>query len=129
EAAAKAQGIKIRKGDVVLFHTGWLSMAETDRDLIRSREPGLGEDGAIYLAGLGVVAVGADTVALEALPSPPGKTFIVHQTLLAKNGVHILETINTHDLAKDGAKEFLFVLGAPRIQGTVQMVINPVAIR
>lgn len=129
EAAAKAQGIKIRKGDVVLFHTGWLSMAETDRDLFRSREPGLGEDGAIYLAGLGVVAVGADTVALEALPSPPGKTFIVHQTLLAKNGVHILETINTHDLAKDGAKEFLFVLGAPRIQGTVQMVINPVAIR
>ena len=129
EAAAKAQGIKIRKGDVVLFHTGWLSMAETDRDLFRSREPGLGEDGAIYLAGLGVVAVGADTVALEALPSPPGKTFIVHQTLLAKNGVHILETINTHDLAKDGAKEFLFVLGAPRIQGTVQMVVNPVAIR
>jgi kynurenine formamidase len=129
EAAAKAQGVKIRKGDVVLFHTGWLSMAETDRDLFRSREPGLGEDGAIYLAGLGVVAIGADTVALEALPSPPGKTFIVHQTLLAKNGVHILETINTHELARDGAKEFLFVLGAPRIQGTVQMVINPVAIR
>jgi hypothetical protein len=48
---------------------------------------------------------------------------------LAKNGVHILETINTHELARDGAKEFLFVLGAPRIQGTVQMVINPVAIR
>jgi len=113
----------------VIFHTGWLKMAETDRELFRRNEPGLGEDGAIYLAGLGVVAVGADSVALEALPSPPGKTFIVHQTLLAKNGVHILETINTAELAKDGVKEFLFVLGAPRIQGTVQMVINPVAIR
>lgn len=128
-AAAKAQKIKIGKGDVVIFHTGWLKMAETDRELFRRNEPGLGEDGAIYLAGLGVVAVGADSVALEALPSPPGKTFIVHQTLLAKNGVHILETINTAELAKDGVKEFLFVLGAPRIQGTVQMVINPVAIR
>jgi hypothetical protein len=26
EAAAKAQGIKIRKGDVVLFHTNWISI-------------------------------------------------------------------------------------------------------
>jgi kynurenine formamidase len=83
----------------------------------------------LYLADLGVVAVGADTIALEALPSPPGKQFIVHQTLLAKNGVYILESIDTRELAKDGAKDFLFVLGAPRIQGTVQMIINPVAIR
>jgi kynurenine formamidase len=129
EAAMKAQKIKVNKGDVVLFHTGWLNMAATDRDLFRSQEPGLGEDGAIFLAEKGVVAVGADTVALEALPSPPGKLFIVHQTLLAKNGVYILETINTHELVKDGVKEFLFVLGPPRMEGTVQMVINPVAIR
>ncbi|HUG23651.1 cyclase family protein [Piscinibacter sp.] len=128
-AAAKAQKVTIRKGDVVLFHTNWIEKALTDKDLYRSREPGLGEEGAQYLADLGVVAVGADTIALEALPSPPGKTFIVHQTLLAKNGVYILESIDTRELAKDGAKEFLFVLGAPRIQGTVQMIINPVAIR
>jgi hypothetical protein len=68
-------------------------------------------------------------MALEALPSPPGKTFIVHQTLLAKNGVHILETLDTSQLAGDGVKEFMFVLGIPRMVGTVQMVINPVAIR
>lgn len=129
QAAMKAQGVKIGKGDVVLFHTGWMDMATKDRELFRSKEPGLGEEGAQFLADLGVVAVGADTVALEALPSLPGKTFIVHQTLLAKNGVHILETIVTRDLVKDGAKEFLFVLGPARIQGTVQMVINPVAIR
>jgi kynurenine formamidase len=128
-AAAKAQKVTIRKGDVVLFHTNWIEKASSDKDLYRSREPGLGEEGAQYLADLGVVAVGSDTIALEALPSPPGKTFIVHQTLLAKNGVHIFESIDTRELAKDGAKEFLFVLGAPRIQGTVQMVINPVAIR
>jgi hypothetical protein len=55
--------------------------------------------------------------------------FVVHQTLLAKNGVHVLENIDTNALAADGATEFLFVLGAPRFKGTVQMVINPVAIR
>jgi kynurenine formamidase len=128
-AAAKAQKITIRKGDVVLVHTNWIDIIATDRNAYRTREPGLTEDGAQYLADLGVVAVGADTIALEALPSPPGKQFIVHQTLLAKNGVYILESIDTRELAKDGAKDFLFVLGAPRIQGTVQMIINPVAIR
>jgi kynurenine formamidase len=128
-AAAKAQKITIKKGDVVIFHTNWIEKAASDKDLYRSREPGFGEEGAQYLADLGVVAVGSDTIALEALPSPPGKTFIVHQTLLAKNGVHIFESLDTRELARDGASEFLFVLGAPRIQGTVQMVINPVAIR
>jgi kynurenine formamidase len=129
EAAMKAQGISIRKGDVVIFHTGWMAgKMASDKDLYRSKEPGLGEDGALFLPGLGVVAVGSDTVALEALPSPPGKTFIVHQTLLAKSGVHVLETLDTNQLAADGVKEFLFVLGIPRMVGTVQMVINPVAI-
>jgi kynurenine formamidase len=130
EAAMKAQGVTVGKGDVVLFHTGWMKMAAIDRDNFRTNEPGIGEEGAQFLAGLGVVAIGADTVALEHLP--PGqraRSFIVHQTLLAKNGVHILETIDTSQLAADGVHEFLFVLGIPRIVGTVQMVINPVAIR
>jgi kynurenine formamidase len=129
EAAMKAQGVTIGKGDIVLFHTGWMKgKMLTEKDVYRSREPGLTEDGAIFLASFGVVAVGSDTVALEALPSPPGKTFIVHQTFLAKSGVHILEALDTNQLAADGVKEFLFVLGIPRFVGTVQMVINPVAI-
>lgn len=129
EAAMKAQGVTVGKGDVVLFHTGWMAgKMASDKDLYRSKEPGIGEDGAIFLADLGVVAIGSDTVALEALPAPPGKNFIVHQTLLAKKGVHILETIDTNQLAADGVKEFMFVLGIPRMVGTVQMVINPVAI-
>ena len=129
ETAMKAQGVTIGKGDIVLFHTGWMAgMMAKDKDTYRSKEPGLTEDGAIFLADLGIVAAGADTVVLEALPSPPGKTFIVHQTFLAKRGVHVLETIDTNQLAADGVKEFLFVLGIPRFVGTVQMVINPVAI-
>jgi kynurenine formamidase len=129
EAAMRAQGVTVGKGDVVLFHTGWMAAKMiAEKDLYRSQEPGITEDGAIFLADIGVVAIGSDTVALEALPSPPGKTFIVHQTLLAKRGVHVLETIDTNQLAADSVKEFMFVLGIPRFVGTVQMVINPVAI-
>jgi kynurenine formamidase len=130
EAAAKAQKITIRKGDVVLFHTGWMKTMDTDKALYNQSEPGLGEGGAVWLADLGVVAIGADTIALEPLPPvDPARIFIVHQTLLAKKGVHILENINTAPLVADGVKEFLFVLGQPRFVGTVQVVVNPIAIR
>lgn len=130
EAAAKAQNVTIESGDVVLFHTGWLNVADTDVKRFMAGEPGLGVDGAQYLAGLGVVAVGADTWAVEVLPGEdPEQAFPVHPELLAKNGVYILENMDTRELAADGVTEFLFVLGAPRFVGAVQAVINPVAIR
>jgi len=130
EAAAKAQGVEIREGDVVLFHTGWMSLLGKDNERFSKGEPGLGVDGARYLADLGVVAVGADTWALEVLPFEEGTgTFEVHQTLLTKNGVYILENMNTHELAADKVGEFMFVLGQPKVKGAVQMIVNPIAIR
>lgn len=130
DAAARAAGVTIGKGDVVLFHTGWLATARDDPARFIATQPGLGKAGAEYLASLGVVMVGADSAALEAIPfEDPAQPFIVHQTLLVKNGVHILENIDTAALAADGATEFLFVLGQPRFKGTVQAVVNPIAIR
>ncbi len=130
KAQAKAQGVEIGKGDVVLFHTGWQSLVETDPERFIQGQPGIGLDGATYLADQGVVAIGADTWALEALPGESEEEiFIVHTTLLAKRGVHILENIQTAELSADEAYEFMFVLGVPRFEGAVQMVINPIAIR
>ena len=130
DAAAKAQGFSIGHGDVVLFYTGWLALADTDPEIIIASEPGLGIDGARYLAGLGVVAVGSDTWALEAQPAEDSQlAFPVHQELLTKNGVYILENMNTAALAADAGYEFMFVLGQPKFVGTVQAVINPIAIR
>lgn len=130
EAAAKAAGVKIGTGDVVLFHTGWLSTASANPAKFIATQPGLGRAGADYLASLGVVMVGADSSALEVIPfENPALPFIVHQTLLVTHGVHILENIDTAALAADGATEFLFVLGQPRFKGTVQAVVNPIAIR
>ena len=61
EEVAKKQGVEIRQGDVVLFHTGWLSLIGKDDKRYGAGEPGLGVEGAKYLTGKGVVAVGADT--------------------------------------------------------------------
>ena len=129
-AQAQTQGVSIGKGDVVLFHTGWQTLAGQDDTRFMGGQPGLGVEGAEYLASLGVVAVGADTWGLEVVPfEDDSMQFPVHPILLAKNGVYILENMNVGPLASDEAWEFLFVLGQARFEGAVQGIINPVAIR
>jgi len=95
EAAVARQGTPIRKGDVVLIHTGWLaSMAVKDKKRFLETEPGIGKDGAEYLAKLGVVAVGADQWAVEVIPfEDPKEAYPVHQILIAKNGIYLLARI------------------------------------
>ena len=130
EGAAKRQGVQIREGDVVLFHTGWLSVLEKDPKRYASAEPGVGKEGALFLTSKGVVAVGADTWGVEAVPFEQGVgVFEIHQILLARNGTYILENMNTAALAKDKAYEFMFVLGHNKYKGAVQSMVNPVAIR
>ena len=129
EEAAKQQNVEIRQGDVVIFHTGWLSLVGKDDKRYSAGEPGLGVEGAKYLTGKGVVAVGADTWGLEVLPFESKNLFEVHQILLAMNGTYILENMDTAALARDKGYEFLFVLGQPRWTGGVQAMINPIAIR
>jgi len=129
EEVAKKQGVEIRQGDVVIFHTGWLSLIGKDDKRYATGEPGLGVEGAKYLTGKGVVAIGADTWAVETIPFESKNVFEVHQILLPMNGTYILENMDTAALAADKAYEFLFVLGQPRFKGGVQSMINPVAIR
>jgi kynurenine formamidase len=129
EAVAKKQGVEIRQGDVVIFHTGWVSLIGKDDKRYGSVEPGLGVNGAKYLVSKGVVAVGADTWGVEVVPFETPDVFPVHQELIPKSGTYILENMNTGPLAADKAYEFLFVLGPSRITGAVQAIINPIAIR
>lgn len=130
--AEQAQGVKIRKGDVVLFYTGYITLAEgtpEQRAQYLESTPGLGKSGAWYLAKKGVVAVGSDTFAVEVIPAENPTEFApVHTILIPRFGVYLLEVIDTRALIADGVSEFLFVLGAPKIRGASQSIINPVAI-
>ncbi len=130
KAAAKAQGVEIREGDVVLFHTGWTdAMLEADPTAWVSGEPGIDNEGTVYVASFNPVAVGADTWGLEVVPPKEGdRVFYGHVTLLSHNGIYILETMDTGRLVEKGVNEFMFVLGQARVKGTVQMIINPVAL-
>lgn len=131
EGAMRLQGIRsIEQGDVVFFYTGWLKLIGKDNKRFISSGPGPGREGARYLASLGVAAVGMDTSNFEVIPFEKGAgIYEVHQILLTMNGIHILENMNTEELAKDRAYEFFLTLGAPRITGSVQAIVNPIAIR
>ena len=129
KAAASAQQVDVQTGDVVLFHTGWTdAKLASDPQTWGSTIPGLTNGAALYMASLNPMAAGADTWGLEAVPAAAGdKPFYGHVTLLKENGIYILETMNTGKLAEEGVKEFMFVLGHAKLKGTVQMIINPVA--
>ena len=130
KSAMERQQVTVTTGDVVLLHTGWMTKTEQDPENSLRSTPGLGVQGAEYLAGLGVVAIGSDTWALEVLPPEnPQERFPVHGALLVKHGVYILENIRTAQLAEDKVYEFFFMLAAPKFAGALQTVVHPVAIR
>jgi kynurenine formamidase len=131
EGAMKRQGISsIGKPDVVLFHTGWLKLMSKDPKRYSAGNPGLGAEGARYLASLGVAMAGSDNENVEVVPFENGAgVFEVHQILLARSGIYITENLDLEEMVNDAAWESFFTLGPPRITGGVQSMINPIAIR
>mgnify|MGYP005834426419 CR=1 FL=1 len=109
-AAADAQ-----PGDVVLIRTGWASYwPDPVRYLNGQCHPGPGLAAARWLSARGVFAAGSDTVAFERIPSPG---MPVHAHLLVEKGIHIIENLNLEELARSGARDFVFA-GAPlKIRG------------
>ncbi|SEI84268.1 Putative cyclase [Myroides marinus] len=129
QAVLKKQNIEIKKGDVVLFNTGWLELIGKDNKQFLEVEPGIGMEAAKWLADKGIVAFGGDTWASEVYPNPNGsEEFPINQYMLAKRGIYNLELIDTRLLVKETVWEFLFVLGQPLYVGSTQVNINPVAI-
>jgi kynurenine formamidase len=130
EAAIKKQKLQpITQGEVVIFYTGWTRLIGKDDKRYGSVEPGLGIEGAHYLASLGVAGVGPDTWAVEVLPPEcANDAFHAHQILLAMNGVYILENVDAAEAVADRIHEGFFTVGPSRVKGAVQSLINPILV-
>lgn len=129
--AANAQNVILQEGDVITFYTGWTeAKLISDPDTWVGSEPGLDNDACRYLAEeVRPLAVGADTWGVEVFPAKPGDLmFYGHTILLKEKGIYILETLDLGPLVDDNVTEYLFVLGQALVKGTVQMIINPVAL-
>ncbi|WP_329244535.1 cyclase family protein [Actinoallomurus sp. NBC_01490] len=127
----RAGEIMPKRGDVALVRTGWARLwADPPAYLGDERGvPGLAVEAAAWLAERGVAAVGADTIALEQIPSGGGLTSLpVHRLLLAEHGINLIEVMALETLAARGIREFLFI-GAPlNIRGATGAPIRPLAL-
>lgn len=121
EAALKRQGdLTITPGDIVIFHTGWMSLFEPDPQRWISGEPGLGPAAAEWLVERRPAAVGMDTWGIDNWPRKDDLAFPAHQILLTKEGILLLENVVTEELVKDEAYEFAFVMSFLKAKGAGQ---------
>lgn len=129
EEAQQAQQSEIGAGDVVLVRTGNdLAWGTPDRYL---NGPGISGEASEWLAGRGVLAVGADNVAWD-LPgyvddrlkvSLPG-----HVVLLVRHGVYIIENLNLAPLSAARGVEFIFICLPLKIRGGTASPVRPLAL-
>jgi len=127
ERCAAWAGVEVRENDVVLVRTGWWLEAGRDPERYFAGEPGVGLDGARWLAERRVVATGCDNSAYEATPVD-GEPFPVHRLLLRDHGVPLIEGLVLDELAGAGPPEFLFVAAPLPVVGGTGSPIAPVAV-
>jgi kynurenine formamidase len=124
--AAERAGAVPGDGDVALVATGWerhWAHPETYAGAAAD-PPGLSVAGARHLADLGVVAIGADTPALE----PASTQLGVHRLLLEERRVHILENMRLGPLLDAGEHDVLFLALPLRIVGATASPLRCVAL-
>ena len=133
KGALKKQGFdadKISSGDVVLIHTGWGRLWKKDNARYLSGEPGIGLAAAKWLAAKDIAIVGGDSTSMEVVPNPnPKKFYDVHEFLIVKNGIHIMECVPTERLADDKVVEFAFSYTPVPVKGATGSPANAIAIR
>ncbi len=126
QAGLKMYNVTLREGDIVIIHTGWGDLFEqfpAQNAAYNSGEPGIGKDAANWLVSQKVVAVGADSWAVEVIPGEnPKEAFIVHNILLTDHGIHIIENVRTDLMAAEAAagkrSTFFFNMTVPKAVGT-----------
>ncbi len=129
KCAVDAAGVAFRAGDVACLHTGWGRHYMTDNVRYVTGEPGIDEAAARWLTSHDVVAVGADSMAVEVIPNPQHPIIMmpVHQHLLVEAGVYIIENLFLDELVRDGVHEFCFILLPTPFKGATGSPAQPVA--
>jgi kynurenine formamidase len=129
DACARAQGVEVRPGDVVLVRTGWIKLLRSDRARFDEfAAPGPGRDVVQWFHDRGLVGLGADNVAVEVLPPEDGVQMAVHIGIIRDLGGYLVEFLDLEELAADRVHEFLFVLAPLRLVRGIGSPVNPLAI-
>lgn len=130
EGCAKAQGVDIRPGDVLLVRTGWYTVFQKDRALWDQGQPGPDPSCTGWLKRKDVIALGADSAGVEAtvFTKRTATTLRLHTTALRDLGVYLIEHLNLEELARDRVHEFLFVAAPLKLTRATGAPFAPLAI-
>jgi len=137
-AACAAQGVQMRKGDIVLIRTGHIQRftLEKDRAAFTGMQPGLSPSCAEWVHDHSLAAVCADNLAVEVM-APEGlgsdMPLAFHMFCLRDMGCPLGEMFNLDALAADCAQDgrYTFLLSAPPIAFTNAFgsPVNPLALK
>lgn len=127
--AAERAGVEIAEGDVVCIRTGWGRFFMRDNARYVAGEPGIDLGAAQWLTQQGVVAIGADNMAVEVMPAPdhPRSILPVHQHALVEAGVYLVENLALEEAAAQGLSTFCFLLLPVKFKGATGCPVRPVA--
>jgi kynurenine formamidase len=137
EVCARAQGVQVRAGDILLVRTGWWGKYAADglATEFKRAEPGLGMDTVEWLRRRDVAAVAADNYAVEVLPGEDktAARLILHLLLIRDMGMPLGEIFDLEELAADcaddGVYEFLFTAPPLLIPGAGGSPVTPLAVK
>src|SRR5579864_5672154 len=129
--------VTLREGDAVFLNTGWGDLFQqfpAQNATYNGGEPGISKSAAQWLADQKVVAVGADTWAVEVIPGEDSsEAFAVHPILLMDNGIHLIENVRTDLIAAEAASTkratFFLSMTVPKAVGATGTFVNIEAIR
>ena len=110
DAAEKASGLTVERGDIVLLHTGTWNKYVGQKDYL-SQFPGLGEDGSEWIVRRGVKTFGVDSPTPD---NPTSKSYPCHMMCRRE---HITHYENLANLDQVVGKRFLFVGFPLKLQG------------
>jgi kynurenine formamidase len=118
QKAAGEQGVTIQPKSVVLVRTGRMTKWP-DFDGYLLSPPGLGLPAAKWLCEeMGAMCIGADSIALEVLPSEESDVFLpVHCYMFATAGANIIEVVDMEEIAAEKQYEFAFMCFPLKLRG------------
>lgn len=137
EAAAKRQGVEIRRGDFVIVRTGHMERCLSQGEwggYAGGSAPGLSFHTAEWIFKKELAAVCTDTWGCEVRPNETDDASQPwHWVVIPKMGLTMGEIFNVKELADDcaadGVYEFMFVAPPLPITRAVGSPINPMAIK
>jgi kynurenine formamidase len=127
--AADHAGFGVESGDIALIRTGWGRFFGNDNARYVAGEPGIDVAAARWLIDQGIVAIGADNMAVEVMPNPERTLMLpVHQFALAECGVYLIENLALEQLAAARAHAGCFILLATKLKGATGAPVRPVVL-